>query len=184
MLSSPAMPTVCFEVKFENFQSRNVTELRPPKCQGHLISLWPWLLTCDLEKSYLLRSSLGMYNLQRRLRYSHLLTRYCPCCLFQGPTSPKHEYRGQLPSHPVTSSMTSSSWKKTFFLVNIIWDGLLISDVNFKLWYIFWHFQNGCHFEVVRNFFTASDTGRWICQQYSHDHFRYFEYFIYAIADL
>ena len=80
----------------------------PFKCQGHPISLWHWPLTGDLKNRYLLRSSLGMHNLERRLRYSLLLTRHCPCNLLPQPTSSKHEYRGLLWGHPVTSSMTSS----------------------------------------------------------------------------
>ena len=39
----------------------SLTELR--LCQGHPVIIWRWPLTCDLEKCYLLRSSLGMYNL-------------------------------------------------------------------------------------------------------------------------
>ena len=105
-----------------------LTEWRPHECNGRLISLWPWLLTCDLERSYLLRSSLGIYNLQRRLRYSHLLTSYCPCSLFQEPISPKHE------------RPTSTLWRHRRSHHNennysrITWDGLLISNINFKLW--------------------------------------------------
>ena len=38
-----------------------LTELR--LCQGHPVIIWRWPLTCDLEKCYLLRSSLDMYNL-------------------------------------------------------------------------------------------------------------------------
>ena len=60
-------------------------ELWPFKCQGHIVSLWRWPLTCNLE-CYLLRSSLGMYNLERQLRYSHLLMRHCLCNLFPEPT--------------------------------------------------------------------------------------------------
>ena len=32
-----------------------MTELRPLKYQGHLVPLWLWNMTCDLEKSYFLR---------------------------------------------------------------------------------------------------------------------------------
>ena len=52
----------------------------------------------------------------------------------------------------------------------IIWDDLFISVVNFKLCVIFWHFQNGRHFEVATKFFTRSDTGIWICHKDSHEH--------------
>ena len=75
---------------------QRLTELRPFKCLGHLVTLWPWHFTCDLENSCLLRSSSNMYSPKRRLRYSHLLTRYCPNNLFQGATFAKHQYRGQL----------------------------------------------------------------------------------------
>ena len=71
----------------------------PFKCEGHPVSLWRWPLTCNLEKCYSLRSSFGMYNLERRLRYLHLLTRNCPCNLLPEPTSPKHESRGKLWGH-------------------------------------------------------------------------------------
>ena len=56
-----------------------------------------------------------MYNLEKQLWYLHLLTRHCPCNLLQEPNSPKHEYRGKLWGHPMTSSMTSSPWKKLFW---------------------------------------------------------------------
>ena len=82
--------------------------------QGHIESLWRWPLTCDPEKCYLLRSSLGMYDLERRLRYSNLLTRQFPCNLLPEPTFPKHKYRGQLSGHSVTSWMMSSSWNIPF----------------------------------------------------------------------
>ena len=45
-------------------------------------------------------------------------------------------------------------------------------------------FQNGCHFGIATSFLTVSDTGRWIYQQNSHANFRYFEYFIDAIASI
>ena len=96
MISSPATPTVCLEQKSDNFQSHNVkpnlgccsniaitisyisvcciilisprlSDLWPFKCQGHSVSLWCWPLTCNLEKCYSLRSSFGMYNLERQL---------------------------------------------------------------------------------------------------------------------
>ena len=68
-----------------------LTELRPFKYHGHHVSLWCWSLICNLEKCYPLRSSFGMYNIERQLRYLHLLTRHCPCNLLPEPTSPKHE---------------------------------------------------------------------------------------------
>ena len=70
----------------------------------------PAMLTFDLQsrKCNSLRSSFGMYNLERQLRYWHLLTRHCPCNLLPEPNSPKHEYREKVWGHPVTSSMTSS----------------------------------------------------------------------------
>ena len=71
-----------------------------------------------------------MYNLERRLRYLHLLTRHCPCNLFPEPTSPKHEHRGKLWGHPVTSSMLSSPW------------------------HFFWH-NLGCFFSYLRSNWEA-----------------------------
>ena len=89
-----------------------LTEFWPFKCQGHPVSLWCWPLACNLERCYSLRSSFGMYNPERQLRYLHLLTRHCPCNLLTEPISLKHENRGKLWGHPVTSSMMSSPWKK------------------------------------------------------------------------
>ena len=40
---------------------------------------------------------------------------------------------------------------KIFFSC-IIWDDLFISNVKLKLYLIFWHFQNGRHFEVATKF--------------------------------
>ena len=76
-----------------------------PRSPGKPV-IWP--LTCNLEKCNSLISSFGMYNLERQLRYWHLLTRHCPCNLLPEPTSPKQEYREKLWGHPVMSSMTSS----------------------------------------------------------------------------
>ena len=44
-----------------------LTELRLFKYQSHPVSLWRWQLSCDLEKCYLLRSSVGMYNLEKKI---------------------------------------------------------------------------------------------------------------------
>ena len=92
-----------------------------------------------------------MYNPERQLWYLHLLTKHCPCNLLPQSTSPKHEYRGKLWGHPLTSSMTSSPWK-TF--LGIIWNGLFISEVKLKLCLIFQNFYNSHHFELATNFFT------------------------------
>ena len=54
----------------------------------------------------------------------------------------------QLSGHPVMSSMTSP--RKNAFS-GIIWYDLLIFDVKLKFCLIFWHFQNGCHFEVRKS---------------------------------
>ena len=39
---------------------------------------------------------------------------------------------------------------------SIIWDGLFISVMKLKLRVIFWHFENGRHFEVTANIYTGS----------------------------
>ena len=143
-----------------------LTELRPFRCQCHPVSLWRWPLTCNLEKWYSLRSSFGMYDLERRLRYLHLLTRHCPCNLLPEPTCPKHEYIGKLWGHPVTSSMMSSPWKKLFGIIS--YGFFFILEVKLKLCLIFQNFQNGHHFEHATNFFTGSDTESWICQKDGH----------------
>ena len=49
---------------------------------------------------------------------------------------------------------------------------------------IFRNFQNGRHFEVATNFFAGSNTGGWIYQPDSHQHFRYFELLIDRIAEI
>ena len=147
-----------------------------------LVNLWPWPLTCDLEKFYLLRSSLGMHNLERLLRYSHLFTKYCPCNFLQEPTSPKHEYRGQRSGHPVTTSMVLSPWKILFFWHNLglpsqIWCQLkvVVNILTFSKW---------LPFRARDKPFYRNDTGSWIYEQDSHDHFKHFEYSIDAIADI
>ena len=89
------------------------------------------------------------------------------------------EYRGPTWGHPVTSSMTSSSWKYFF---GIIWDDLFISEVKLKLCLIFQKFQHGRYFELATNFFTGSYTGIWIYQKDSHEHFRHFELLIDTLA--
>ena len=122
-----------------------------------------------------------MYNRERRLRYSHFLTRHCPCNLLPEPTSHKHEYRGQIWGHPVMLSMTSSPWKYFF---GMIWDGLFISEVKLKLWLIFKNCQNGRHFEVATNVFAGYNIGRSIYQKDSHEYFRYFELLIDALAEI
>ena len=121
-----------------------LTDLWPFKCQGHSVSLWCWPLTCNLEKCYSLRSSIGMKNLERQLWYLHLLTRHCPCNLLAEPTSPKHEYRWKLWGHPVTSSMTSSPWKN-FSWHNLgrsfhIWGQIaaVLNISKFSKWPSFW----------------------------------------------
>ena len=94
----------------------------------------------------------------------------------------KHEYRGKLWGHHVTSSMTSSPWKHFF---GIIWDDLFISEVKLKLCLIFQNFQNGRHVELAHTFFfTKSYTGSWIDQKDSHEHFWHFELLIDALAQI
>ena len=92
-----------------------------------------------------------------------------------------HSYRnieGRLWGHPVTSSMTSSSWKY-FFWHNLgrsfhIWDQI---EAVFNI-------SNGRYFELATNFFTGSYTGNWIDQKDSHEHFRHFEPLIDALAQI
>ena len=62
-----------------HFQLNN-HPIRPPNRQVPRSPTKPvtLTLTCNLEKCYPLRSSFGMYNLERRLRYLHLLTSHCP----------------------------------------------------------------------------------------------------------
>ena len=93
----------------------------------------------------------------------------------------KRNIEGRLWGHPVTSSMTSSSWK---YFLGIIWDDLFISDVKFRLCLIFKKNQNGRRFELATNFFTGSCTGSWIYQNDSHKHFRHFELLIDAVAQI
>ena len=118
-----------------------------------------------------------MYNVGRRLRYLHLLTRHCSCNLLPEPTSTEHEYGG----HPMTPSMMSSPWKILFC---IIWDGLFISEIKLQLCLIFQNFQNGRHYQVATNFFTGCYTASWIYQQDSNKYFWYFELLIDALAQI
>ena len=122
-----------------------------------------------------------MYNLERQLWYLHLLTRHCPCNLLPEPSCSKHEYRGKLWGHPVTSSMTSSP-RKNFF--GTIRGDLFIYEVKLKLCLILQNFQNGRYFELATNFFTGSQTGSWIYQNDSHQYFRHFELLIDALAQI
>ena len=122
-----------------------------------------------------------MYNLERQLRYWHLLTRPCPCNLLPEPTSPKHEYREKLWGHPVTSSMTSSPYKN-FFWHNLgrsfhMWGqiGAVFNISKFSKWPPFWARQT---------FFTGSYTESWIYQKDSYEHFRHFELLIDAVTQI
>ena len=93
-----------------------LAELRPFKCQCRTVSLWRWLWPA-ISKNVIHwdRLLVCIALIERQLQNLHLLRRHCPCNFLQEPTSPKHEYRGKLWGHPVTSSMTSSPWKKKTF---------------------------------------------------------------------
>ena len=121
-----------------------------------LVSLWCWPLTSSLETRYSLKSSFGMYNLERQLWYLLLLTRHCPCNLLPQSTSPKHEYKGKLWGHPVTSSMKSSPWKN-FWGHNLerslhIWGQIEVVFNISKLlkWPPFWARDNFFHRKLYR----------------------------------
>ena len=120
-----------------------------------------------------------MCSLERTLRYSHVLTRHCSSHLLLELAYPKHEYRWPTLRPPCDDAITM---KNTFFC--IIWNDLFISEVKMKPCFIFRNFQNGRHFEVATNFFTAIDTENWICQPDSHQHFRYFELLIDPIPEI
>ena len=83
---------------------------------------------------------------------------------------------GRLWGHPVTSWMTSSSWK---ILFGLICNDLFISEVKLKLCLIFQNFQNGRHFELATSFFTGNP-GSWIYQK----DFQHFELLINALAQI
>ena len=122
-----------------------------------------------------------MYDLERRLRYLHLLMRHCSCNLLPESTSTKHEYQGKLWGHPVTSSMTTSPWKY-FFLHNLgryfhIWGQIA---AVFKIS----KFSKWPPFSGRDIFFTGYYTGSWKYQQDSHEYFRYFEFLINALAQI
>ena len=93
-----------------------LTELWPFKCQGHPVSMWHWPFICDLEKYRKVWKSI-----ERPSRYSHLLTRHYPCNLQAKPTSLKHEYRGQIWGHPVTSSPWNILFLALFGTIFHIW---------------------------------------------------------------
>ena len=93
----------------------------------------------------------------------------------------KHEYRGKLWGHHVTSSMTSSSWK-IIFGYNLgrsfyIWGKIeaVFNISKFSKWPPCW---------ARTNFFTESYTGSWIDQNDSHQHFWHFELLIDALAQI
>ena len=92
------------------------------------------------------------------------------------------EYRGPNSRLPCDVIDDVIIMKKYFFC--IIWDDLFISEVKLKLCLIFQNFQNGGHFEFATNFFTGSYTGSWTCQKDIHQHFRYFELLIDALAQI
>ena len=102
-----------------------------------------------------------MYNLEKRLRYWHLLRRYyCPCNLLPEPTSPKHDYRGRF-----ESNLWLHRWRHhlmTFFY--IIWDGLFISEVKLKP-----YFKMAA---ILRS------------RQTFYRYFRYFELLINVLAEI
>ena len=56
--------------------------------------IWKYASCITWQWSYSHCHLLGMYNQERRLPYSHLLTRYCPCNSLPEPISPQHEYSG------------------------------------------------------------------------------------------
>ena len=72
-----------------------MTELRPFKCQGHLVTQWLWPLTCDLEKVSFKRYYSVMCNLEIRLCYSHCVFFIGLRNLLSEPPSLKQEYRLQ-----------------------------------------------------------------------------------------
>ena len=88
------------------------------------------------------------------------------------------EYKGPT-LRPPCDAIDDVIIMKIFFF-GIIWEDLFISEVKLKLCLIFQNFQNGRHFELATNFFTGS----WIYQKDSHEHFRYFELLIDAVAQI
>ena len=126
----------------------------PFKCQGHPVSLWRWPLTCNLEKCFSLRSSFGMYDLKRRLRHLHLLSRHCPCNLLPEPTS--------LLIMNIEGNFEATLWRHRWCHHHgKKWHNLgcffFISEVKLKLCLILQNFHNGRHFELETNFFY----GKW-----------------------
>ena len=108
----------------------------PFKCQGHPVSLWRWPLTCNLEKCYSLRSFFGMYNLERPLRYLHLLTRHCPCNL--------------LPRQPLINMNIEGNFEATLWRHR--W---CHHHGNF-----FWH-NLGCFFHIWGQIETVFNISKW-----------------------
>ena len=85
---------------------------------------------------------------------------------------------GRLWGHPVTSSMTSSSWK--YFFVHYLGRsfhicGQIEAVFNVSKWSPFW---------ARDKLFTGSYTGRRIYQKDSHEHFRHFELLIDAVIQI
>ena len=82
-----------------------------------LVIPWVWYLTCDFERSYFLRSSLVVYNLEISLRYSHSFLRYWPWNLLPRPASYRYKCRGEY-SKPICdcrwNSFISHNLPRTF----------------------------------------------------------------------
>ena len=91
-------------------------------------------------------------------------------------------YRGPI-SGPPCDVIGWRPHHENYFLWHNL-DDLFISEVKLKLYSIFQNFENGRHLELATNFFTGSDTGSWIYTKDSHQHFRYFEILIDALAQI
>ena len=112
-------------------------------CQGHPVSLWCWPLTCNLKKFYLLKSSFGMYNLERQLWYWHLLMRHCPCYLPTSPMNMERNFEATLWYHRWRHHHKKNLWHNLGRSIHI-WGQI---EVVFNIKKI----QNGRHFELATN---------------------------------
>ena len=142
--------------------------------------LWPGVVINDIINMYSYNCGHNLMKHMHRKFNDDIFAR-CLVIMKKFIISFIKEYRGPTLRPPVTSSMTSSSWKY-FFWHNLrrsfhIWGQIeaVFNISRFSKWPLFW---------ARDKFFTGSYTGSWIDQKDSHEHFRHCENLIDALAQL
>ena len=108
-----------------------------------------------------------MYNLERPLRYSHVLTKHCPCHLLPERASPKHEYRGPTlrpPCYVIEHHNPHRSPWKILFLAQC-WRVFSFLWSKWSCVSYFRIFKMAAMLRSRQTFFIVSNTGSWIYQQ-------------------